>query len=530
VGADAIGSLTVRDALLLDSMRTGAPEVLAGHASMGRPIRWVHSGELTTIADSLIGGELLLTTGIAIPTDETGRRRYIAELAGRAVAALCIELGGAYSRVPAELVEEAERYALPLIVFNEPVLFVMITEQIHTSLIDHRYALLREVQAGEDELLAIAAGGGRAKDMVDALAVLLNNPVAVVAASGSPIVASNPPRLDRDAKASWPELTPRSRAVWLEAPLPPSPIAPAGSSLVALGDGALLPPFTQQLLQRAAQIVTLATPPVAVTRDRLAEERSEVLRLLVDGSEGPSRILTRLRGLEFDVAAARVVPFVVNAAASDHVSDDAWVRAARAVQAAWRRRGALLVAHRATGGLRGLMAVRSEHERQVSADVLAGLAREALGLPHAALAVVVAQAVTLEEAGAELAVADQSSVSLAALGPLTWIDTRLLEASRFRWSIREHAETRQFVGRVLAPFLGADASTHASLVETLRVYCDTLGQKAETARLLHLNRQSLYARLARLEDLLGMGLDDPESIVTFRLALQLADVQGLRLS
>jgi purine catabolism regulator len=534
-GDDAGAALTVREALQLDAVRSGAPEVLAGHGSLGRPIRWVHSGELTTIADSLLGGELLLTTGVAIPVDDAGMRRYVAELAGRSVAGLCIELGGAIATVPSALVEEAERYAVPLVVFHEPVRFVTITEQIHTILVDGRYALLRDVQAAEDELLAIAARGGRLQDMVDALALVLNNPVAVVTASGSPVAAANPPRLDRDAKASWPDLSPRSRAVWEDASLPASPVAPAGSSLVALSDGAVLPPFASQLLARAAQIVTLATAASGATHDRLAQERADVLGDLArsaggDGAGGLARILTRLRALEFDVSAPRFAPFAVLCAAGEYRDDDAWQRAARTVMSGWRRRGTLIVSHTAAGGLHGVMAVRSEHERSEGADELAALARASLTGDVSTISVVMAQAVTIERLGAELAVAEQSPVDLAGLEPAPWVDSRLLEASRFRWSIRSHAETRQFVGRVLAPFLGPDAAPHAPLVETLRVYCDTLGQKAEAARLLHLNRQSLYARIARIEDLLAVSLDDPETIVTFRLALQLADAQGLRLA
>ena len=46
------------------------------------------------------------------------------------------------------------------------------------------------------------------------------------------------------------------------------------------------------------------------------------------------------------------------------------------------------------------------------------------------------------------------------------------------------------------------------------------GRKAETARELHLNRQTLYNRLARISELLGTDLDDPQTVLALSLALR----------
>ena len=58
----------------------GAPEVVAGHEGLGRPVRWVHTTELPDIAELLREGDLVLTTGIALPSAEAGLVEFATSL------------------------------------------------------------------------------------------------------------------------------------------------------------------------------------------------------------------------------------------------------------------------------------------------------------------------------------------------------------------------------------------------------------------------------------------------------------------
>ena len=60
---------TLADVLELEAVRRGRPQVLAGHSRLGVPVRWVHAIEQTDAARLLHGGELVLSTGIALPDD-----------------------------------------------------------------------------------------------------------------------------------------------------------------------------------------------------------------------------------------------------------------------------------------------------------------------------------------------------------------------------------------------------------------------------------------------------------------------------
>ena len=63
-GADGAGGLQ------LAAVQRGQPQVVAAPGGLDRPVRWVHAIEFADAARLLRGGELVLTTGIALPDEE----------------------------------------------------------------------------------------------------------------------------------------------------------------------------------------------------------------------------------------------------------------------------------------------------------------------------------------------------------------------------------------------------------------------------------------------------------------------------
>ncbi|MBW8740178.1 MAG: PucR family transcriptional regulator ligand-binding domain-containing protein, partial [Streptomyces turgidiscabies] len=128
--------ITVRRALELPGLRSGLPEILAGAERLGRTVRWVHAGEVPHIASLLKGGELLLTTGYGLGTRPAEQRAFVRTLADRGIAALVVELGPRFTRLPAALVETARSTGLPLVQLHREVPFVAVTEEIHTEIVN----------------------------------------------------------------------------------------------------------------------------------------------------------------------------------------------------------------------------------------------------------------------------------------------------------------------------------------------------------------------------------------------------------
>jgi len=129
--------LTLREVLDLDVVRRGVPSVVAGAARLDTPVRWVHAVELTDIGRLLRGGELVLSTGIALPDSPTALAGYVAALAEVGIAGLAVELGRRYATaLPPALVAAAEARSLPLIELRREVAFIEITEAVHRRIID----------------------------------------------------------------------------------------------------------------------------------------------------------------------------------------------------------------------------------------------------------------------------------------------------------------------------------------------------------------------------------------------------------
>jgi hypothetical protein len=129
--------VSLRDVIALDAVRAGSPVVVAAPDRLDATVRWVHVAEVSDVGRLLRGGELVLSTGIALPSSPAGLASYVASLAGAGVAGLAIELGQRYvSAVPPALVSAAEARGVPLIVFEREVPFVEITEAVHARIID----------------------------------------------------------------------------------------------------------------------------------------------------------------------------------------------------------------------------------------------------------------------------------------------------------------------------------------------------------------------------------------------------------
>lgn len=132
--------ITLREVLSLDVVRRGLPVVVAGADRLDVPVRWAHAVEVTDdVARLLRGGELILSTGIALPESDWALESYVAELAAAGVAGLAIELGRRYSvSLPPALVSAAASAGVVLIEFRAEVAFVELTEAVHTRILEAR--------------------------------------------------------------------------------------------------------------------------------------------------------------------------------------------------------------------------------------------------------------------------------------------------------------------------------------------------------------------------------------------------------
>jgi len=111
----------------------GALGPAAGFTVTDDEVSAVHVSELQDPAGYLSGGELLLTTGLALPDNEIGCDRYVSRLRAAGVAALGLGLGPSVSAVPDALTAACARHELCLLVVPPEAAFLTVTKAYWTA-------------------------------------------------------------------------------------------------------------------------------------------------------------------------------------------------------------------------------------------------------------------------------------------------------------------------------------------------------------------------------------------------------------
>ncbi|MER5771679.1 PucR family transcriptional regulator [Streptomyces sp. NPDC001985] len=527
------GGITVRRALELPGLRSGLPEVVAGAERLQRTVRWVHAGEVPHIASLLKGGELLLTTGLGLGTRPAEQRAFVRRLADRGIAALVVELGTRFSRLPAALVETARAAGLPLVQLHREVPFVAVTEEIHTEIVHGHYALLRRAEDVHLHCTRALLDGGGVPRVLRILADFTANPVLLETPDGRLLYAAGPAAEPAgvDPLQIWEGL--RGQPAARESP-------PAGTLLVDVpggGQGAaavrarlVLPAVGSPLLEvhrmaaeRAAGLLAVVLMQARQEEELAARGRGDFLTDLAEGRITAGDAPAQARVLGFRPGDGPLLPVVMRLSPPP----GAWAPLAHAVQEELSAVGVpvLLGVRPVEGRVPLLVGLGSRADaddtRDAVAERVAGALRAGVervgGRPQV---VVVGTAGGWEQMPAGLRHTAETATAAEGLPDRPWYDARRLDTELLLWRLRGEPDLAGFVGRALGGLREHDAVSRPVLLPTLEAYLAHAGRKAETARELHLNRQTLYNRLARIADLLSADLDDPQTVLTLTLALQ----------
>ncbi|MGA5315834.1 PucR family transcriptional regulator [Streptomyces pseudogriseolus] len=526
--------ITVQRALELPGLRGGLPEVVACAERLGRTVRWVHAGEVPHIASLLKGGELLLTTGYGLGTRPADQRAFVRTLAERGIAALVVELGPRFTRLPAALVDAARSAGLPLVQLHREVPFVAVTEEIHTEIVNGHYALLQRAEEVHRRCTEALLGGGGVPQVLEILAGFTGNPVFLETTDGRLLYAAGEGPEGAEPLQVWEGLRERQR----DDP-------PAGTVLVDVPGGGpgsggvrarlvLLPvrsapqPVHRMAAERAAGVLALVLMQARQEEELAARGRGDFLTDLAEGRVGAEDAPAQARVLGFKPGPGPLLPVVMRLGDTLSPQGGGWAVLARAVGEELSSLGVpvLLGVRPVEGRVPLLLALRTEKDRpsvadRVAAALRAGVERAGMLRPGGRPPVVV-----VGPAGDWAAVptglrhAVETATAAQGLPERPWYDARRLDIDLLLWRLRDHPDLADFVDRAIGPVLAHDRRSRPALLPTLETYLAHAGRKAETARELHLNRQTLYNRLARIGELLGTDLDDPQTVLTLSLALR----------
>ncbi|WJV49674.1 PucR family transcriptional regulator [Streptomyces flavofungini] len=534
---DTQGGITVQRALELPGLRGGLPEIVAGADRLGRTVRWVHAGEVPNIASLLKGGELLLTTGLGLGSRPAEQRAFVRDLAERGIAALVVELGPRFARLPAALVDTARAAGLPLVQLHREVPFVTVTEEVHTEIVNGHYALLRRAEEVHRRCTGALLSGGGIPQVLSVLAEFSGNPVFLETADGQLLYAAGAGSACADPLQVWEGLRgrpedraePPAGAVLVDVPGGGPGAGSVRARLVLLAVESTLLPVHRIATERAAGSLAVVLMQARQEEELAARGRGDFLTDLAEGRITPEDAPAQARVLGFKPGPSPLLPVVMRIP-DGLPTGGGWAVLARAVAEELASVGVpvLLGVRPVEGRVPLLLGLRAEPERTTVADRVAAALRagvERAGMRRAGAQppiVVVGVAGGWAAAASGLRHAAETATAAQGLPDRPWYDARRLDIDLLLWRLHQHDGTAlaAFVDRAIGPLRDHDQRSKPPLLPTLQTYLAHAGRKAETARELHLNRQTLYNRLARIGELLGTDLDDPQTVLALSLALR----------
>ncbi len=554
------------EVLQLPAVRRGEPQVLAAADRLDTPVRWVHAIEFPDAARLLRGGELVLTTGIALPDEGPLLEEYVAGLAEVGVSALAVELGRKYTGgLPAGFVAAAQARGLPLIVFQREIPFIEITEAVHAQIIDDQLDQLRTSARLHEVFTDLAVAGAGPAEILQQASELAGRPLILEDLSHHVLACepagTDPARLLADFEDRSRAVAPSPRTVYQESTVDQDTTGhqqggPGSSGWLVTTVGArgedwgrvILVctgppgPGDTVLVERTATTLALGR---LLTRQQESLERQAhrtlISAILAQPGADPDEAAAQARALGLPVAGRQLIAAVlrVRSGAVGLLAQAQVLDMAEAMAGACRE-GRIPALVGSVDDLRAAALLSLDPAAdpdQVLARVcgaarrtLARPARRPYGTPPEQPVIGVGTpAAAMLDVRRSLLEAQQVADAVAqtaGTGPgRAFYRLADLRLRGLLYLLGEDARLATFAERELGPLLGYDAAHGTDLTGVLAAYLAAGGNKADAAARAHLARPTLYERLRHIERILGVSLDAAESRTSLHVAL-LARDQG----
>jgi len=465
-------------------------------AAVDRSVSWVHVSELADPTPFLEGGELLLTTGLALLPAGQSVGEYVRRLADAGVVGLGLGTGLSHPVVPPDLVSAADACGLAILEVPRETPFIALSRAVSAALAADEYAAITRTAAAQQELARAALSPGAPATVVDRLARSVDGWALLTDASGAPVEAA--PRTAASRAAELGEPIDRLRG--LRAPASAALAGPEETVLLqSLGTGSRtrgflaagrtgsFPASDRHVVNVAALLLTLRLEQSRALDSATGALRAALLRMLLAGETAAVEPVVGALGERLPGEPVRAVVVLGTAeqrSAAVDVAADAAARIGEPIFSA-ELDDALVVLAADRDALGDRLSALPD---RVSGAVL-GLAPPA---PWSRLGEAVRQARQAAEHGRELGQRVTSFADLAGSGLAPLLDPALTEA---------------FAEATLAPLVAADRAGPGDLVTSLRTWLAHHGQWEPAAARLGVHRHTLRKRIARAGELLGRDLD-----------------------
>lgn len=173
---------TLEDALNLDCLKD--TKVVAGHFGINREIRYVNVMEVPDIENWMSEYELLLTTGYPFKDKKTNWKELLFALHQKKLTAIAIKPDRFIKKIPDELIEAANDLEIPILELHADARFDLIIRDVLRGIINYDYKLIKEGEEIHRLFTNLILSGGDLKEILWILAKTTNSKVSLINADG----------------------------------------------------------------------------------------------------------------------------------------------------------------------------------------------------------------------------------------------------------------------------------------------------------------------------------------------------------
>ncbi|MET8216477.1 PucR family transcriptional regulator [Streptomyces hirsutus] len=476
--------LTVEDLLSFPALQLS---VKAGTGGLGRSVSWAHVSELDDPTPWLLGAEILMTTGLAIPRTASGQRRYLERLDDAGVSALALSAQLHMPVLHEAFFLAAEERGFPVLEVPLAVPFIAVSQEVAAAVQeDARHRLGAQLQVF-GSLRWMVAEDLDTPTLLRRLERLSGYDVYLCTPQGRPLL----PGVPTPAPGVLPASVDAAPTVPGGFVLPvPAPGGPAGFLVAYERQGAQ--PAGLAVVQHIATVAALRVAMVRSERETLRREGAETLAELLQEVLDPEAARRRLarHSIEGDT-----VLIVVR-----HTPDEA------------------------------LLACLEDHSHLL---LTWGEDRYVLGAPELADTIGALPAVTAGMSrpfwpGAALKVAQREALwAVSKAGESGRPLVRYGSDATGRWLSDDPAVLTALVDHVLGEVLRYDAEHDSQLLVSARTWMERDRRTETAAAALHIHPNTLAYRLRRFGTLSGRDLSSTGALTEVWLAIQAAGALGL---
>ena len=528
-------SASVRNILTLLASRDA--QLVAGATGLERRVTWSCRMRARLPAfESVHGGELALLALSQLRRLDEPLPHLMKSLHQEGVAAIAVAAPSVES-LGEEACTLANQHNLPLILLPPSASLEAIEREVITFVVSFRGEIERKATEISHQLMQLSIQGAGIQGICEQLANSCNKWVVVqdterhVRLQAAPAGAGMlvlPATLDDEAL--W-----QQGLVQINAPILVHHDVVGYLSLIGHdGDFDYLDRIT------LGQVVPILALEFAREKERSAVESRYQLEAFMDVLQGnyqqPDEMLARARLLGYDLTAPQIVAiFEIHANEPDYPPGSP--------QAQWSRRvrDALLLAWPASWILtesRRVITIlplpstnnhNSNSHRDAEKVILTRLERVQTRLQQGNNNALPAYSIGLGRVATNLQGISQSyreAQQALEIGRRLFGENQIhsfthLGVYRLLFHLDRQSELRDFYRETLGPLLHTDTRGDSTLIDTLEGYFRCNGNLSETARTMHLHRNSLLYRLGRIEEVLGQSLDDSELRLSLQIALKI---------